>query len=113
MKIANHRLRKTTDIERAYKKGQSIYDSAVGVKVYRRGDAEPMRIAFIVGVKVSKRAVERNRLRRQYRELVRELIVNPKPGVDVLVLVSRPSLELTFAEKRTRIEQILNRAKLL
>ncbi len=113
MKIANHRLRKTTDIERAYKKGQSVYDSAVGVKVYRRGDSDPMRIAFIVGVKVSKRAVERNRLRRQYREIVREMIREPKAGVDVLLLVSRPSLELSFAEKRSRIESLLTRAKLL
>ncbi len=113
MKIANHRLRKTADIERAYKKGQSVYDPAVGVKVYRRGDTEPLRIAFIVGVKVSKRAVERNRLRRQYREIVRNLVKEPKAGLDVLILVSRPSLELSFAEKREHIASLLGRAKLL
>lgn len=88
------------------------FDSACGVKVAKNG-LPVSRFAVVVGIKVSKRAVERNRVRRQYREILRKMIEEIHPGFDVLLLTAKPSLALPYAEKERKLRSALYRAKLL
>ncbi len=88
------------------------FDSACGVKMVKNG-LVISRFAIVVGTKVSKHAVDRNRVRRQYREILQAAIQELKPGYDVLLLTAKPALALDYQEKEKKLRSTLYRAKLL
>ncbi|MEK9155262.1 MAG: ribonuclease P protein component [Patescibacteria group bacterium] len=107
-----YRLRKTTDIARVLKSKAGAFDSACGVKT-TKNSLNVSRFAVVVGTKVSKSAVDRNRVRRQYREILRLMMAEVRPGFDVLLLTAKPSLLLDYQEKEKKLRSTLHRAKLL
>lgn len=77
--------------------------------------AKQLKIAISAGVKLSKSAVKRNRVRRLIRESVR-LIIKGKKLKDgfYLMFVAKPgALEKNFAEVSKEIELLISRARLL
>ena len=52
-----------------------------------RGRSPVTRLAVVVSTKVSKRAVVRNRLKRQVRAVARELLPNLPTGWDIIITV--------------------------
>ena len=71
------------------------------------------RFTVVVGLKVSKSAVKRNRVKRQYREILRLRMTEVTPGYDVMVLISKSALELTYEEKEKGFVRVLKKAGLL
>ncbi len=109
---AQYRLRKSMDIARVLKSKLGAFDIACGVKMAKNGLAHS-RFAVVVGVKVSKNAVDRNRTRRQYQEILCGMLQQIKPGFDVLLLTSKPALGLDYQEKEKKLRGAMYRAKLL
>lgn len=74
-----------------------------------------LRVAVVVGNKVSKSAVTRNRLKRQIREVVRWLLAAKQilPGYYLLISASPATLRKNFAEIKEEIEFLLKRAGVL
>jgi len=107
-----NRLKKDTDIKRVVKSGKSVFDAACGVK-YLRNNLSITRFAVVVGLKVSKSAVVRNKIRRQYREIVRAAMTDIKPGFDVILLTSKKTIDLEYGEKKTRLLSVFKKARLL
>lgn len=109
---AKYRLRKSTDIARVLKSKLGAFDSACGIKMVKNG-LETSRFAVVVGVKVSKNAVDRNRVRRQYQEILYAMMKEMKLGFDVLLLTAKPALALDYQEKEKKLRSTMYRAKLL
>lgn len=107
----DHRIRKDQDVKRVFAKGKGVFDAVCGVK-YAKNDLEASRFAIVVGTKVSKSAVKRNRVKRQYREIIRLMMPDIKPGYDVVLLTSAKALELDSGEKTKRLVGVLKKAKL-
>ncbi len=107
-----HRLRNDKDIAKVLKSKAGAFDNACGVKVVKNG-LELSRFAVVVGTKVSKKAVDRNRIRRHYQEIIRLSLSQIKPGFDVLLLTAKPALTLDYHEKEAKLRSTLHRAKLL
>jgi ribonuclease P protein component len=107
-----NRLRNDKDIERALKSKKSVFDAAAGLKYVANERAES-RITVVVGIKVSKNATERNRVKRQYREIVRLMLPVLKPGFDMVILVSKPALTLDYEQKRERLTKVFKKSGLL
>lgn len=108
-----HRLNKKQDIETVFKRGKSIYAGSLGLRLApnRRSIS---RFTVIVSLKVSKKAVERNRLKRRLREIVRqEILPRAKDGIDGIVLTQKPLLSLTFAELRELTLALFKKARLI
>ena len=72
---------------------------------------ETTRWGFAVGKRLSKKAVVRNRLRRQLREAARQAPV--VPGYDVVVTARPRALESDFATLRESLRRSAERAGLL
>lgn len=74
-----------------------------------------LKIAFSVGVKLDKRAVKRNRLRRQAREAVRLLIKQGrvKNGFYVLLVAKKEGLDQDYAKLSRDLELLFKKARLL
>ena len=70
-----------------------------------------LRLAFSVGLKVDKRAVVRNRAKRQLREVVRLIIKDGRLKAGYyLMFVAKPAIkEKNYAEISQEVELLLNR----
>jgi len=64
-----------------------------------------VRAAVIVG-KLGHTIVERNRLRRRLRELIRTIVLPETDALDVVVKALEPAYDASFAELRKEVEQI-------
>lgn len=107
-----HRLRKKKDIERVFAKGKSVFDSVCGARL-RKGEAPQTRFAIVVGTKISKSAVVRNRLRRRIREIIHAKLSSIAPGFDVVMLVRPDAKNATFKDLEKRVLLVLRKARLL
>lgn len=107
-----YRLRHDNDIAKVLKSKKGVFDNACGVKYVKTGRAVS-RFAIIVSTKVSKNAVDRNRIRRQYRDILAKHLLSIVSGHDVLLLTSKPALALDFAQKETKFLHVLRKAGLL
>ena len=112
MFAAKNRLRKDIDVSNALKSKKRVFDAAAGLK-YIANNLPDNRITVVVGTKVSKKAVDRNRVKRQYREIIRLLLPELKTGYDMVLLISKPALELEYEQKRQRLTQVFKKAGLL
>lgn len=83
-----YRLKKKKDFDLVFKKGKTIHDSFLFLKAVRNGQSHP-RIACVVSLKISKKAVERNMLRRAINS-VSEQCVHQLGSWDIVVVVTRP-----------------------
>lgn len=77
------------------KSRKAAYGKFLGIKV-RENELPHSRFGIVIGLKVSKKANIRNRLRRQIREIVRKHLPKIKKGFDVMILGKKTALELDF-----------------
>lgn len=72
-----------------------------------------LRVAFSVGLKFSKKAVERNRIRRQMSEVVRLLQKEGaiKDGFYLMLVAKKVSKDKNYADISAEIKLLLSKAK--
>lgn len=107
-----NRLKNDTDIKTLFAKGRSVFDINFGMK-YKKNSVSNSRFAIVVGTKVSKSAVVRNKIKRRIRAVLEKHMPEMKPGFDVLIMVKKEALTQTFDQVTHQIEHMLKRAKLL
>ena len=73
---------------------------------------EYTRIGFTVAKRVSKRAVDRNRVRRRLREAVRERYGTLPVGFDCVLIARGASLAATWPEIEQGVQAVFDRARL-
>jgi len=103
----NNRLRKKTDFERVFKNGNKASNHYFVIRFLRNGMAD-CRFGIIISNKISKKATERNRIRRQIREAFNEILPNFKQKIDIVIVVLADVVKLNKKELK---ENILNLAK--
>lgn len=106
-----HRLHKDKEIKDLVKSGQTFFLPEMVIK-YKKNKEDKSKAAFIVSTKVDKRATVRNKLARQLREVVRELLPKLKNGYSLLIIAKKSALELDFARIKKQLDFALSKAKL-
>ena len=109
---AEYRLKKEEEIKTLFKKGRGVFDRFVGVKMKKNG-LPNSRFVVVVGVKVHKRAIRRNRIRRQIRSVLFEHLSHITSGFDVGVIALPSITTATFEEVQISTLSALKRARLL
>lgn len=107
-----NRLKKDADIKRVVKSGRGVFDPYCGLKYLQNG-LDESRFTVVVGLKVNKKAVDRNRIRRQYREIIRLRLDQMKKGYDVVFLTSKQALDIDYQEKEERLVKVLKKSGLI
>lgn len=97
-----NRLSKTNDIVRVFKRGRFFKDSFLILKFFKN-QLPVSRFAFVVSTKISKKASERNKIKRRLREAIRVNLKDIKPGFDAVL---RPDTAI-MKEKYGRIKEIV------
>jgi len=102
----SERLRAANDIRRLFRAGRRI--EAGGLKLLLERNGTPANRMAVVVARGCGGAVRRNREKRLTREAYRTLKERVSPGHDLVFLVAR--FGCTFAERRSAMGQVLNRA---
>ena len=112
MLAQKNRLRRKKDFERVLRKGKGLKEDFLILKMVKNNSSQN-RFGFIVGTKISKKAVLRNKLKRRLRELVRGKIEKIKKGFDIILIAQSGLGNRDFWELEEIFTKIFRRAKLL
>lgn len=107
-----NRLSKQKDFDRVFKQGKSSFDKILGVKICSN-DLNINRFAVVVSNKVSKKAVKRNRIKRQIREIVKLYSQDWSGGKDVLIIALPTAVNMDFSDFKQSLDYHFKRLKLL
>ena len=104
-------LKRSRDIEYAKQHGQRISTALFNVVICRTG-INGSRVGIVVGKRFGG-AVSRNRVKRLFRELTRQLRGHLLPGYDLVVFPKRDSISQPFAVLKKVWLSALQRQQLL
>ena len=85
------RLTKNKEFDKVWQDGRSSFDGLLGIKAVPNNLGRN-RFGILVGLKVGKKAVERNSVKRRIREAIRFFSADLKKGFDIVV-VSLPAVK--------------------
>jgi ribonuclease P protein component len=98
-----NRLREERIINALFAKGASYRTPYFILRYTKKEQAEP-RYTVIVSKKISKKAVERNKIKRRIREALR-LQIASSPIIDCVILGSHKILDADFEELKIAIQK--------
>lgn len=106
-----HRLNKSKDIQNTSARGRSFFSPNFVIK-FKATPENPTRVAVVVSNYVSKKAVDRNRIKRIIRETIRPDLGKLKLG-DYVIIV-RPKAKVSDENiVKTGLPELLRSLKLL
>ena len=106
------RLRKSSEFQRVRQQGRSIASRLLAL-AWTPNDVAQLRIGFVVSKRVSKHAVDRNRLKRLLSEAIRPSLPGLSPGWDIVLSARRETLAADLHTLERDIPILLRRARLL
>lgn len=106
-----NRINKNKDFDRIFKTGQSFYGRILGIKVVNN-ELGLNRFGIMLSNKVSKKAVIRNRFKRQIREIIKNELILLKTGHDLVIIVFPLILDKNYQELEELVKNGLKRLKL-
>jgi ribonuclease P protein component len=108
---APYRLKHWRAFERVYKQGRRYHGRYLTLTCLAIAPLATTQIGIAVGKRVSKKAVERNRLKRRVREAFRELLPQLKRGYHLVVNVKTAARECEYEHFLRELEQLLMKAE--
>jgi len=108
-----NRLIEAKDFEVINRRGTFFSFGEVFLKV-RENNSEETRVGFSIGLKFSSKAVERNRVKRQLRDIFRKNIDKLKKGHDLMISLRKSSQKQFSRDVLERdVLIVLKKAKLI
>jgi ribonuclease P protein component len=107
----SQRITTTRDLQKVYRLGKPAHTPALVIKFVPNravGTGVTSRTAFVVSKRVSKKAVERNRIKRALREEIRVNLAKLPKG-DYMVMVKPLALLKTNRELREDLHRALDK----
>ncbi len=122
-----NRLRHRKDFSAVYQRGTRLKTKYFSLRVLRESPGNPLnvplsmptavmqspsedsptRIGISISLKVDKRSVVRNRIRRQIQAAFRYLLPLIAKNLDVLVVVHPPAIQCSYLQFLQELEQLL------
>jgi len=106
-----NRITLNKDFDNVFKKGNSFYNSLFGFKVVNN-NLGVFRLGILLGTKVNKKAVIRNRIKRQIREIIREEKEFLQENKDLVLIVLPDIVNKSFLEIKKELLKGLKHLKL-
>lgn len=106
-----YRLRQQKDFDTVFQRGGTAQNEFLMVR-FLRNQRSVSRFGLVLSAKVAKKAVDRNRLRRQINEIIRLNLEAILSGLDFVFVIKRPLLEKSYQELETVLVSLLEKKKL-
>ncbi|MEL4896940.1 ribonuclease P protein component [Crocosphaera sp. Alani8] len=112
-----NRLRNPKAFQSVYNRGKRYKSPHLVMLVWWQGNsqtvAQPVQFGISVSQKVSKKAVTRNRLKRQIKAVIRLFLPRMIPGCQVVIVVKRNAAECKYEHFLRELEQLLIKAEII
>lgn len=106
-----YRLRLSKDIKAVYKGGKRLFHPLFRLVVLPTV-SQNWRAAIVVSTQVSKKAVDRNRIKRRLRAIVWERRLQLKSGYDLVIVAQPPACTATAAQLAEAFDTLSKRLHL-
>ena len=106
-----HRLKRKKDFARAYRKGNFIKGDFLIIRT-TENQLNYSRFGIVVSKNVSKKATERNKVKRRIREAIRPQLNKIKVGFDVIVIGLPEVVKKNFWEIGEELKKVFSKAGL-
>jgi ribonuclease P protein component len=106
---ADHRLRKHADYQRVYREGRKQFSASMSYFYALRAEESIVPHGARVGLTVGKvlgKAVDRNRIKRRMRDIVRRRIALVRANADIVLHPRRAVLTIEFAKLESEVVRI-------
>lgn len=109
-----HRLTKQKDFDYILKNGKPLFSQSFIIKIVKN-NLTINRCGFIISKKISKKAVIRNKLKRQLREIIRQQLNFLKTGYDLIIIVKKNTniINKNYQQLISEINHLLKKAYLI
>ena len=104
-------LRGGAEFQRVWENGKAWSNNLFVLRAFAN-ESSGTRFGFVVGKKVGN-AVERNRIKRRMREVVRSRCDRITPGWDIILIARQGTEDADFAEIESAIDTLVKRARLI
>ncbi|MDA3802832.1 MAG: ribonuclease P protein component [Patescibacteria group bacterium] len=109
--MSKNSLRRKKDFGQVFAAGQSFYCQLFLIKVLEN-NLNNNRLGIIISKKSCKKAVGRNRIKRQLREVFRDKFEKTiKKNYDVVIIVSRNIVDKDFKTIEEKFEKLIQKIK--
>jgi ribonuclease P protein component len=109
----SRRLKHWQDFQTVYQQGKRFRHRHLLLRVLGNNKHQISRFGITVSQKVSKKATERNRIKRQIRAALSQLCPQLQPGFDVVIIVLPQGIGCKYERFLRELEQLLNQAKII
>ena len=114
-----HRLRKRKEYRAVYDRGVRCYSPNLTLIALNREQSKltSSQVASVFGIsiskKVSKKAVVRNRIKRQIKGVIRTKLNAIDPGWKVVIVVKPRAIKCKYEHFLRELEELLKKAKII
>ena len=114
-----HRLKHWREFRAVYRKGICIYGSHLILRALfftperMQYSNFPTRIGISISTKVSKKAVQRNLIKRRIRAAFQELLPRINGGWHIVIVVKNRAVECKYVDFLRELEQLLIESKII
>lgn len=95
-----------------YKQGKTFFSQNIYLKTVYNCDKNTS-FSFVVSGKVSKKATERNKLKRRARHITKNLLEKIRKGVCVAVFFKKEIISKKYPEIKEELESLYKKAKII
>lgn len=111
-----HRLRNWRDFRAVYEGEIRRYSPNLILRALStagNSKLEPTKFGISIGKKVSKKAVVRNRIKRQIKGAIRELLPAIAPNWKVVIVVKPTAVECKYEHFLRELDELLRKTKII
>ena len=107
-----YKLKKDNDFKKIFKQGRYYQKDFIKLR-FLKNNLEISRFALVVGLKISKKASQRNKTKRQLEEIIHLKLNQIKSGFDIVVLVEPEIVEKKYQEIENILIESLKESQLI
>ena len=104
-------LKTKKDINNIFEKGKVKYTDGIGIRIVKNG--ENYNRFVIIPLHGYGNAVERNKVKRRIREILRNYSFCMDKGYDIAVIIKKTEQNTNFNQLKNKVMVLLNRFKIL
>lgn len=108
MLASKYRLKKNNDFIRLARLGREIFVKEISLK-YVKNNFSYSRFGLVVSLKVDKKAVVRNKIKRRIRAVLRKHLPQIVSGYDFLILIKPEIKQLTYRQLEEEILKLFQK----
>jgi len=107
-----NRLTLNTEFDTVFQKGWKSYSKILGVRSYLNRNHSCLRFGILVNVKISKKAVVRNKIKRRIRAIIYSQLPFLKTGFDIMVITLPAIVDKSYQEIHDDLVGLFHRLRL-